>query len=48
MRRNESQLLAWLADTANFPVTPHNMLVKGMRHEPLDKSERPLKSIHSL
>lgn len=27
MRRNESQLLAWLADTCAFPVSPANMLV---------------------
>ena len=27
MRRNEAQLLAWLADTCTFPVTATNMLV---------------------
>ena len=27
MRRNEAQLLAWLADTCAFPVTATNMLV---------------------
>ena len=27
MRRNEAQLLAWLADTCAFPVSAANMLV---------------------
>lgn len=27
MRKNESQLLAWLADTCSFPVDAHNLLV---------------------